>query len=167
MRQAESTARVPSLAPHADYAPNCAATQLPLGQPTRAPEGSACATNLSYLALARVVGSAAPINTALRIVPPDPPKQTVLFEGRRHSIATSPRCGATEGRVLSVDLRPGRNFHTWASLGTPPVIAEHQATANDPGANTTDPSRHHTVNQTVPPFPSSLVPQAHIHSFST
>src|SRR6266478_2679679 len=66
-------------------------------------------------------------------------------------------------------LRPGGTSHTNA-VGTPSpptangTAGHHHVTLSDSGANTTYPPRHHTVNQTTPPFPGSPVPQGHIHS---
>jgi hypothetical protein len=66
-----------------------------------------------------------------------PPQQTVL-EGRRHSAtATSPRMWHR-----SILHRPFNG-----------TAGHHPTTPNDSGANTTYPCRHHTVNQTMPPFP--------------
>jgi hypothetical protein len=68
-------------------------------------------------------------------------------------------------------LRPGGPSRMGiAGAPSPPIpngtTGHHHATQNDSSANTAYPPRHHTVNQSMPPFPGSPVPQAHVRTSS-
>src|SRR6266852_1064933 len=65
----------------------------------------------------------------------------------------------------------GPSYQGVVGTQSPPIAngtaGHHHTTLNDPVTNTTYPPHYHIVNQTMPPFPSLPVAQAHIHSFST